>query len=180
MEVFWIVVFAAAVVNGFAGMMLGNHKGAGGEGFVFGFLFGPIGLVMAYAAKGNRGKCSACRMLIDPEARKCPFCQSKLREDLTAESSESPRANAKKQLEEILSEAALRVFRMHKKQDRIYAATIMQGTVDADTVAGIDAVYEELEKYGLVKRMTEQVMAFPGGPMRSRRELTSRGQKISA
>jgi len=69
-----------AVVNaifwGVVGMVLaGNYRGRAGAGFLWGFLLGPIGMIVVLALADLRPKCKFCRRVINPEARICPHCQ---------------------------------------------------------------------------------------------------------
>lgn len=65
---FWILCGATAA-------LIGARKGMRGQGFALGFVLGPIGVVLALAAKGDRRECPFCRELVDPAAVVCPRCQ---------------------------------------------------------------------------------------------------------
>jgi hypothetical protein len=59
--------------------MIGSRKGRGGEGFALGLLLGPIGILIAWAMKGNRRTCPACQSLIHQGATVCPFCREHIK-----------------------------------------------------------------------------------------------------
>lgn len=65
-----------------AGIIAANRGARGAEGciwFILGIFFGPFGLIFAFAANTGR-RCPFCRKHIDPQAVKCPYCQSLLPE----------------------------------------------------------------------------------------------------
>lgn len=76
MEVVLLICLVFACVNGAAGFTIGDEKDAGAAGFIAGFVFGPVGLVIAYMLHGSRVRCRYCQMLIHKDAIKCPYCQS--------------------------------------------------------------------------------------------------------
>lgn len=70
-----ILIFVVdAIACGIAGTMIGSKKQAGAEGFLLGFFFGPIGLVLAILVRGDRQPCPYCRELVHPAATRCPWC----------------------------------------------------------------------------------------------------------
>src|SRR3972149_6559645 len=56
------------VLFGALGAVIGEKKGIGGQGFAIGVLLGPLGVLFVLAASGNRGRCPACREMVDPAA----------------------------------------------------------------------------------------------------------------
>lgn len=68
---FWAL---CAIVGG----VVGNGKGMGGSGFVWGLLLGPIGVLVVLVSDGNRVACPFCREMIHREAKVCPRCQREL------------------------------------------------------------------------------------------------------
>jgi len=66
--VFW---FICAIVGG----MIGERKGETLAGFLFGLLFGPLGILIEVFSKGNRMACPYCKELVHPDATVCPHCQ---------------------------------------------------------------------------------------------------------
>jgi hypothetical protein len=68
---FWITCGIGA---GFVGSQKG---GSGCLWFFLGFLLGPIGLLMSFAA-GPERHCPMCRKGVDTKAVRCPHCQSDL------------------------------------------------------------------------------------------------------
>jgi hypothetical protein len=71
----------AWILCGIVGAMIGSSKGAAAEGFAAGFLFGPLGILIAYLLKGDRKKCRYCAELVKKEAIVCPHCQRDLKEE---------------------------------------------------------------------------------------------------
>lgn len=63
---------------GVIGAIIGNPKGRGGDGFLLGILFGPIGILIILVIKGNRKTCPFCKELINKEAVRCSRCQKEL------------------------------------------------------------------------------------------------------
>jgi ferredoxin len=70
-----ILTFVQAVICAICGATIGSHKKAGFAGAVLGFLFGPIGVITAFACD-ERSRCPACKVRIDDEATLCPSCHS--------------------------------------------------------------------------------------------------------
>src|SRR5665811_1329100 len=70
-----LVMLFSAVLFGIPSGIIGARKGMAGGGFWLGFLLGPIGLIIALVARGNRIPCSSCKELIQPDAKVCPRCQ---------------------------------------------------------------------------------------------------------
>jgi hypothetical protein len=71
---------------GVAAAVIGSRKGAGCSGFFLGLLFGPFGIIIALAMKGDRIRCPLCKELIHKKAVICPHCRSNLLETIPAAS----------------------------------------------------------------------------------------------
>lgn len=65
-------------ICGVLGGIVGSAKHSAGAGFLLGFLFGPVGVLITLALDG-RPKCHACKSRIDPEASVCPQCGASLK-----------------------------------------------------------------------------------------------------
>lgn len=63
-----------ALLCGIISAMIGSRKGVREIAFVIGFLFGPLGILMAFVSVGDRTTCSFCRELVHPRAVACPHC----------------------------------------------------------------------------------------------------------
>ena len=63
------------IICGVIAGIIGTRKGQRRSAFVIGFLFGPLGIVLALVRKGDRRECPHCRELVHQEARACPHCQ---------------------------------------------------------------------------------------------------------
>lgn len=73
MIVLCIVIFAmiaCAVISS----AIGAKKGEMANGFILGFLLGPLGVIFALISKGDRRKCPMCTELISQEATVCRHC----------------------------------------------------------------------------------------------------------
>src|SRR6266540_877282 len=66
------------ILCGVVAAMIGAKKGFGGSGFVVGLLLGPIGILIAIFAKGDRKSCSYCKEWIHKDATVCPHCQREM------------------------------------------------------------------------------------------------------
>jgi hypothetical protein len=77
----WFLIW---LICGFVGAAIAESRGHGCAGLIMGFLFGPLGILIALAMPPNykgmgKKQCPYCREWIDPLAIKCPKCQSDLR-----------------------------------------------------------------------------------------------------
>lgn len=72
------VWFVIATVCGLLGAVIGSRKNAPGFGFLLGFLFGPLGTLVACFVDG-RPDCPQCRESIQIGASICPHCRQSLR-----------------------------------------------------------------------------------------------------
>lgn len=70
MEIAIVVVMG---VCGLLGMVIGHPKQAAALGLLLGVLFGPLGLVAAFAIDG-RPKCPHCGGRLNGHVRKCQHC----------------------------------------------------------------------------------------------------------
>jgi hypothetical protein len=79
MDATGIVFFCAVgwIICGFLGGLVGNAKNAAGSGAVLGFLFGPLGVLVAFAVDG-RPECPYCKGRIEPRATTCQHCRKSL------------------------------------------------------------------------------------------------------
>ena len=72
------LVLIVWLLCGFGAMAVAQQPGASGcGGLALGFLFGPIGLAMAFFVSAGR-QCPECRSTISAEAARCPKCQADL------------------------------------------------------------------------------------------------------
>ncbi len=111
-EIYFIAGLAAAIVCGLIGRALAESKGRAGAGFWLGFLFGPIGIVIAlllpeqarpaassvgpigeFDASNLSRKCPACAETIKLEALKCRYCGTEFDKDLVAAEVAAQRAD---------------------------------------------------------------------------------------
>ncbi len=70
---FLFLVLAGALMCGFLGAVVAARNDAPGLGFLMGLLFGPIGVIVAFALDG-RPKCAKCAGRLDPNATVCQHC----------------------------------------------------------------------------------------------------------
>ena len=85
--VVFVVSFVAFVICGVVGASLASEKGRGVAGFWLGFIFGPIGIVIALLLKPSTSglrPCPFCAELIQPVALKCRFCNAELPDSFRA------------------------------------------------------------------------------------------------
>lgn len=74
----WLTYVIVAVICGIAGAAMLSRFGKGDEGFLIGFLLGPIGLIIAWTMRDN-AKFDATARSVSPtgsgrDERECPFC----------------------------------------------------------------------------------------------------------
>jgi hypothetical protein len=72
-EGLFCIIAAVAVPCAILGYVIGSAKNSGAEGLALGLLFGPLGVIAAFALD-NRPQCRSCLGRIDPAARVCPHC----------------------------------------------------------------------------------------------------------
>jgi hypothetical protein len=70
----WIGIW---IVCGIIGAIIGTNKNAVGIGFLLGFLFGPLGLLAAFAVD-NREKCLHCGGRLNAKPAVCQHCNRSL------------------------------------------------------------------------------------------------------
>lgn len=70
-------VVVAWIICGVLGAIIGSSKNAAGIGFMLGVLFGPLGVIAAFATDG-RDKCSKCQGRLNGKPEICPHCGTKL------------------------------------------------------------------------------------------------------
>src|SRR5262245_22635080 len=71
------VVFGVWLTCGFLGALIGARNSSPVTGALCGFLFGPLGVILAFAADG-RAKCPHCKSRVEKGAAICPGCRSPL------------------------------------------------------------------------------------------------------
>lgn len=81
MEVFFFLFWVVPVI---AATMIGNSKDRAGFGFVMGFFFGLIGLLVIALMPAAGYPCPRCKGTVRKGASVCPHCRS----DLLAANSE--------------------------------------------------------------------------------------------
>jgi hypothetical protein len=82
-----IISFFVFIICGVIGAALASEKGRGAAGFWLGFVFGPIGILIALLLKPSVSglkPCPFCAELIQPAALKCRFCNADLPESFRA------------------------------------------------------------------------------------------------
>jgi hypothetical protein len=77
---------------GLIAMAIGQRKGEGLSGLFGGWLFGPLGILLAMLGSGNRMPCPFCSERVIKTAKVCPHCQR----DLEAEK-QKPKVEVEKQ-----------------------------------------------------------------------------------
>lgn len=75
----YLIIFN--ILCGVTSAVAGSFKGAGLAGFLLGLILGPFGLIIVILSPGKRVKCPYSKKYIDPEAVKCPYCQSDVNSD---------------------------------------------------------------------------------------------------
>lgn len=76
--VLFVVAFGIAVAFGLVGAGIATPKGCVKAGFLFGFLLGPIGLLIVALALDGRKLCPLCRERVNTEAAICAHCRTTL------------------------------------------------------------------------------------------------------
>jgi ribosomal protein L37AE/L43A len=61
------------LVCGIVAGIIGSAKNAGVQGFIFGVMLGPLGILAAFAVDG-RMNCSQCGTKLNAGAKICPSC----------------------------------------------------------------------------------------------------------
>src|SRR5574340_1358323 len=88
---YWIAGIAAWIACGIAGLLIGYRKEADIEGFFYGCLFGPMGVIVAMT-RDNRPFCPSCNTQINrafplegsaTRQTRCPHCRVDLEWVLT-------------------------------------------------------------------------------------------------
>jgi hypothetical protein len=64
---FWLLL-------GFVAGIIGSRKGIGCSSFVWGFLLGPFGILLAIFRTGDSRECPYCRETVRPMAVVCRHC----------------------------------------------------------------------------------------------------------
>ena len=78
-EFFGTAFFIMYAVMFIIAIIIGSQKGHTFVGAVFGFLLGPLGVLLLLAIPAsNRKPCPLCRELIYKDAIRCPRCTSDL------------------------------------------------------------------------------------------------------
>jgi hypothetical protein len=86
---YFMIAFFVALVCGAIGANIGSDSGNEGQGFAWGFLLGPLGLIIIavisssdtqgrgrqQVASGTKKQCPACMEFIHVEASVCPHCR---------------------------------------------------------------------------------------------------------
>ena len=72
---FVVVVVVNAVICSILGAVIGGRRDSAGNGAILGFLFGELGLIVAFALDG-RPTCSQCGERVNRDARLCSHCRS--------------------------------------------------------------------------------------------------------
>ncbi len=78
MEALLIIWLGCAVLGG----IIAHRHQAAGTGAIVGLLFGPLGVIAAFALDG-RPKCLGCQLRIDGTPEKCPRCGESLAQKKT-------------------------------------------------------------------------------------------------
>jgi len=73
------LIIAVWVTCGMLGAMIGSAKQAAATGALVGFIFGPLGVIAAFAVDG-RPRCPQCQVRIDGKPNECPQCGAALGE----------------------------------------------------------------------------------------------------
>lgn len=69
----WLLIVLGWLSCALLGGVVASWKEAGNMGFLLGLLFGPLGLIDAFALDDHM-KCPACGGRINDAARKCQHC----------------------------------------------------------------------------------------------------------
>lgn len=70
------LVVVAWMICAIIAAAIGNTKGEAGLGCLFGFLLGPIGILIMVLSAGDRVPCPFCKEMMKRDARLCPHCRS--------------------------------------------------------------------------------------------------------
>lgn len=87
----WLAVCVCCAI---LGAIVGQRRRSAGAGLLLGLIFGPLGIIVAFALDA-RPKCPACQERLNPAASLCPHCRTALvwrgGWPMTAESAEKER-----------------------------------------------------------------------------------------
>jgi hypothetical protein len=152
----WLVAMIPCAILGY---IVGSPKNAGFEGAFLGILFGPIGVIVAFAVD-FRLRCPHCHGRLDGEPRVCPHCQGPI---LPRRPVEQPAAavvltdpEEERRQEEERQEAARR--RRERSRQIRAAIAAMPGRFDAGLRSFVG------EENDLIYRFL-QVIIYAGGPV---------------
>lgn len=71
-------LFILWIISAFVAAAVGGRKDRAGSGLLLAIFLGPLGILAAWALKGNRKECRYCRKLIHIEATVCVHCLREL------------------------------------------------------------------------------------------------------
>jgi hypothetical protein len=74
---FYAILAIDAVICGILGAVIGANKNASNTGAFLGFLFGPLGMIAAFAVD-HRWKCPECMGRLNDHPNLCQHCKTKL------------------------------------------------------------------------------------------------------
>ena len=67
----WVLYLFFWCLWAFLGYLIGNRRGRGFAGAMWGLFLGPIGLLVIFIAGDSRAKCQWCSRPIEKEKRRC-------------------------------------------------------------------------------------------------------------
>lgn len=78
----------------FCGLIAGSIASNKGQkffnGFLLGFLFGPLGILFSLFLKTHRTFCPFCKEELDPRATSCPFCEKEIPPEINNKTTQKP------------------------------------------------------------------------------------------
>ncbi len=76
-DIFITLLVIVAIACAFLGGLVGAQKNASGTGAILGLVFGPLGVIAAFALDA-RPKCPNCMTHLNGRAKECPSCRKPL------------------------------------------------------------------------------------------------------
>lgn len=73
-----VLIISSGLICGIISSSIASRKGEPIGGFLVGFFFGPLGILVSLLSKGNRKTCPHCKEMVMVDANACPHCQREI------------------------------------------------------------------------------------------------------